>query len=687
MPLIQFEPNDRIAGKYVIEKYLGGGAYGDVYVGRDLASGLVRALKLVYKEWPLPGLNTETTLKRVRDEFKLVQRLHHPNICSVLDLVFYSPTNLAEGPAAPIQVMEYLRGADLSGYLATQPETRLEAARACMVLLQIAHAVDHAHQQGVVHQDLKPANVFCLEGAQADEFHPQQFAHGAPHVKVLDFSLAANAAHSMTLRTGSTGLIWQGTPQYLSPEQASGFKPHPSFDRWALAVIAYEILAGAQLAPFAGPTFEILIMNIQNPTIAWQPHPNLPPASRAVFARAFDKVAVERRFDSCLDFVAALAEALNVPEALAAAKAAGAGHAPLHPPAQPTTDSPGGARPASNSLTPAGVNGVETEPPARRPLPTAPSNATAMGLPPLQLGLSHEFPAIDGPVTALDFSPTGDRLAVGCRGGRLQVWNASTRQCDFDQVLHEGGLNALAYSPRGVVSAGGGGQVALYKPDSHNWGRIFSLGAPIHALAVTANGGWIALGGGNRELVVLRWSESQWEHGWTIHARQSFAADVRSLAYAPDGSHLLCGLTNGELYLWQRDTLAVVWRDRHQQGLTIDSLQFAPDGRLFYAGAGNAIHVFSSADGKLATHFPAHDGRIGVLQCIPANGLLISNGTDGVVRIWDISVPRLVAEYRGSHEEETALAISPGSLYLAVGGANRNTHLVGLAAVSGTLGA
>ncbi|HTL53384.1 MAG TPA: serine/threonine-protein kinase, partial [Planctomycetota bacterium] len=681
---------------YVIDGYLGGGAYGDVYIGRDLASGLTRALKLVYKDWPLAGLNTEAALARVRAEFKLVQRLHHPNICSVLDLVFYSPADQNDGPAAPIQVMEYLKGSDLAGYLGRQLGQRLEPARACMILLQIAQAVDHAHQQGVVHQDLKLANVFCLDGPQADDFLPQTYAHQAPHVKVLDFSLAANAAHAMTLRTGSTGLIWQGTPQYLSPEQASGFKPHPSFDRWGLAVIAYELLAGVETAPFAGPTFEILIMNIQNPAIAWQPHEHLPPASRAIFERAFDKRSSDNRYSSCLEFVAALADALQVPAAVTAANVPVPGVVNTAA-VQPTLDvgpvvpapvpvPPEIIPPQTVLPRPSGGGGL-------RIAPAAPSNATAIGLPPLQLGMSHEFPttaavggsgATGGPVTALDFSPTGDALAVGCMSGQMQVWDAATRKSSFDQVLHEGGLNALCYSPRGIISAGQAGQVVLYKPDSHNWGRIYSLGAPIQALSVNTAGTWIAAGGSSNELAVLRWSDSQWEHGWTIHGKQSFAAPVQSLAFSPDGTLILCGLTNGELYLWQRDTLAVVWRDRHQQSLAIDCLDFAPDGRLFYAGAGEDIHVFSAADCKPQTHFRAHDGKIGRVRCIPSNGLVVSIGADGVARVWDIGVPRLIAEYHGGHTQTTALAVSPGSLYLAVGGANNNVHLVGLAAVSGT---
>ena len=201
--------------------------------------------------------------------------------------------------------MEYMGGGSLEQRLAngTQPP-----AQAVRWLEQVARALDHAHANGVVHRDVKPANLLL---------------DGEGNVHVADFGIAT-AAWMASLTTAGTVL---GTAGYLAPEQAAGERATPASDRYALAVVAYELLTGER--PFAreSPTAEAAA-HVSEPVPAVSQRGDLPVELDAVFERALAKQP-EDRYATCAEFVAALREAFDA--------AAGRTRAfPVAPPAVPT---------------------------------------------------------------------------------------------------------------------------------------------------------------------------------------------------------------------------------------------------------------------------------------------------------------------------------------------------------------
>jgi hypothetical protein len=219
-----------LADRYRLESRLGIGGMGTVY--RALDTGVERevAVKLIRE-----GLvGSADAAERFRREAKAAAAFSHPNLVTVYDFG-------VESGSRAFLVMELLVGATLRQEV--QSKKRLMAAHVLTILHGVCAAIEAAHERGLVHRDLKPENIFLVRS-------------GASEVsKVLDFGLAkfVTAAAGATLETTQTvpGMLL-GTPHYMPPEQLCGEAVNKSWDIWALAVIAYEILTGDH--PFRAST-------------------------------------------------------------------------------------------------------------------------------------------------------------------------------------------------------------------------------------------------------------------------------------------------------------------------------------------------------------------------------------------------------------------------------------------------
>lgn len=210
-------------GQYVIERKLGAGGMGEVYLARHSLLRRPTAVKLLP-----PERAGHKTIERFEREVRATSRLSHPNTVSIYD---YGRTR--EGLF--YYAMEYLDGVDLQRLVHEQGP--LPPERAAHVLSQIAGALGEAHALGLVHRDLKPGNVFlCERGGQPDT------------VKVLDFGLVKDTASATpaTLQTDVNVLI--GTPGYLSPESIhSPGSVDAASDIYALGAIGYFLLTGTEV--------------------------------------------------------------------------------------------------------------------------------------------------------------------------------------------------------------------------------------------------------------------------------------------------------------------------------------------------------------------------------------------------------------------------------------------------------
>jgi serine/threonine-protein kinase len=217
--------------KYRLDARLGEGGMGMVYRGTHLLIDRPVAVKVLNSRF----VEDEAAQERFRREARAAGRLRHSNAVAVTDFgrtsdgLFYI-------------VMELLEGRSLRDVLAR--DAPLDTARAVALMLQISAAVAAAHEEGVIHRDLKPGNIFVV-----------QRSHAPTIIKVLDFGiakLAADASDGGEQKPLTLTGVMIGTPRYMSPEQCDGAELTPASDVYSLGIILYEMLTGT--TPFTGPT-------------------------------------------------------------------------------------------------------------------------------------------------------------------------------------------------------------------------------------------------------------------------------------------------------------------------------------------------------------------------------------------------------------------------------------------------
>jgi len=271
-----------LGGRYLLHRRIGRGGMGTVYASRDLSLDRRVAVKLMRDD--LAAL--PEAADRFQHEARAAAAFSHPNVVTTHDF------GVAGGRA--YLVMEFLEGRTLRDVL--RVEGRMAAARAVAVLHDVSAAVDAAHRRQLVHRDLKPENV-CLVSDGSRE-----------RAKVVDFGIAKSLVRAEGDSHGSHGLgaIVLGTPLYMAPEQIRGETPDPSWDLWALAILAFEMLCGAH--PFASvvPAGDTRIVETPaDPRFA-----NLPAGCQPFFARAL-AVDRARRPDSAARFLVDLESSLG----------------------------------------------------------------------------------------------------------------------------------------------------------------------------------------------------------------------------------------------------------------------------------------------------------------------------------------------------------------------------------------
>ncbi len=263
-----------------IESFIGQGAMGAVYLATDTRGGRL-ALKLLAAELT----NDERFRQRFLREARLAQTLEHPHVVPTL--------TFGEEEGRLFLAMAYVEGADLREVL--RQEGLLEPTRALQILAQVADALDAAHAAGLVHRDVKPANILL---AQTD---------GREHAYVCDFGLARHVS-SVSSLTGDRGFV--GTIDYVPPEQIAGGPIDGRADVYSLGCVLFECLAGVR--PFAGESeLAVVFAHLnQTPPLLSEHRAELPVEFDAVISTALAK-APEDRFSTGAELVEAAQAALE----------------------------------------------------------------------------------------------------------------------------------------------------------------------------------------------------------------------------------------------------------------------------------------------------------------------------------------------------------------------------------------
>lgn len=255
-------------GRYVIERKIGRGAMGAVYLAKDPRINRLIALKVIPIEKEFEDEELKEARLRFFREAESAGRLTHPNIITVYDA--------GEDKHLAYIAMEYHEGVALTKY--ADPKKLLAPGKALELCARTAEALDYAHNQGVIHRDIKPANI--LYNVRDDS------------LKISDFGVARLTDNNRT----KTGIVL-GTPMYMSPEQLNAEDLTGHSDLFSLGVTLYELLVGE--VPFSATNIAVLMTKIttEDPAPISNRRPGIPPSVDSVLAKALSKRPQDRFVD------------------------------------------------------------------------------------------------------------------------------------------------------------------------------------------------------------------------------------------------------------------------------------------------------------------------------------------------------------------------------------------------------
>lgn len=330
----------RRIGKYELQQRLGIGGMAEVWKAFDPQLHRYVAIKFIRGDLQMDP----DFMKRFEREARAVASLHHPNIIQIHDFqIVQSPTsehNLA------YMVMAYVEGQTLAGYISETSRVGKfpSATQLIQLFISISAAIDYAHQKGMIHRDVKPANILLDQRDNA--YNPI----GEPIL--TDFGIVK----LMRSFTGTLTGNWLGTPLYMSPEQAQGQPGNERSDIYSLGVILYEICTGVR--PFQGDSqLSVMIQHIHTPpTPPALINPAIPPALSDVILCSLSKNP-EDRFPSASAMTAAMLQALNTSSSIGKST-------PVIDQSPFSSQSTGGITPSSSSLPVMPVEGATSPMPS-----------------------------------------------------------------------------------------------------------------------------------------------------------------------------------------------------------------------------------------------------------------------------------------------------------------------------------
>jgi serine/threonine protein kinase len=680
-------------GKFEILAELGQGAMGKVYRARDSAIGREVALKTV-----TPSLLQDVQIRaRFQREAQSAGRLQHANIVTIYEL-----GQLEDG--ALFIAMELVEGMDLGQ--AMHPADRFPLDQKVRMVADICRGLDYAHKQGVVHRDVKPANIrISRDGV----------------VKVLDFGIARPAESELT----STGLLL-GTPSYMSPEVLRGARVDYRADMWATGVILFEVLTGKR--PFEADTIPGLVYKIVHEAPPSLDMRGAPEALVAVVRKTLEKTPADRYADMA-DMARALLNAIgatppadplvepavrlrayerNFEEArqkladndLTAALQA-ARRAQAFDPAKTAImalistieeqlrSSETLRRPAPSLPRPGPQDATRQVGPGTRisqptielsPLSTVPPSlgtATLTDLRTKGASVFRELATFAGPpaTQSVSLSPVKDVLAVAGNDGAIRMWDLYSRAkvSTLRTVLHERtGHDALAhciaFSPDGKLLASAHVDASVHLWDVERAQELpvkLRHDAVVGALAFSPDGSTLASGSTDSSLRL--WDVGAANAGEARRELHRQPASVTALAYAGGGDWLVTGHSNKVLRLLDARTARLLASMRGPEA-PVSLVLPSPDGQhIAVVSQDRLIRIFDLVSRAQVTVVAGHRKTVTSL-CFLADGQhLASVAQENEVQLWDLESNKPIAALSGPATESfVGLALFGAGDHIAV---------------------
>jgi serine/threonine protein kinase len=267
-----------LLGRYQVLEKIGDGGMGTVYLAEHTTILKKFAVKVLSAELSLRADHVDRFMREARS----ASMINHPNVVEI--------TDFGKTPdGQPFFVMEYLQGKDLSQIIGETGPMSWKRVR--LVILQICHALQAAHEQGIVHRDMKPGNIVLVKRGNNPE-----------HVKVLDFGIAKVLGQEAEAKGLTQSGMVVGTPEYMSPEQGWGQPIDHRGDIYAVGVLTFELLTGK--IPFSGTTM-MEVLNRHMFEVPDVKHPSIPDEVGAIILKAMQKDR-SLRFQSMNELSAAI---------------------------------------------------------------------------------------------------------------------------------------------------------------------------------------------------------------------------------------------------------------------------------------------------------------------------------------------------------------------------------------------
>jgi Protein kinase domain/WD domain, G-beta repeat len=610
-----FSAGSRIAG-YRLEEQIGRGGMAVVFRALDERLGRPVALKVL-----APTLSADEAFRhRFIRESRSAAAVDDPHIIPVFEA--------GDADGVLFIAMRYVPGGDV-GTLVRRLGP-LPPARAAAIISAVASALDAAHAAGLVHRDVKPANMLV-------DARP-----GRPdHVYLSDFGLTKGSLSSASL-TGTGHFM--GTLDYCAPEQIQGRRVDARTDEYALACAAFALLAGEPPFPRdEGAAVMYAQLSAPPPPLTAR-RPDIRPAVDEVLQRALAKVP-DDRYASCGEFADALRAALGLGEYHSDR---GAGPVPGHPLTEAVRT--GDLDERFSGLT---ADAVPQQVPAGRPGTTAGSAGMSLQATPA---------AGAGPYEAVAGSQGRSAGAKGRRrSGMVALGGAA--------ILAAGGViaavilaAAMGHKPSGNANLGAAARLPSSAPARS--GNHSSSGPSRPDTGRASRPGTVS------DTIVLTFPDP----GTGIR-------HVNSVALSPDGRTLATGDSNGNAYLWSADTghqIGVL----HGSGAKVFTVAFSSDGAMVATGFGNgSASLWNAATGQLIDTIADPGGKaVNSLAFSPDGKTLATGDENGHAYLWDfaggghaITLARTVADPTGAGI--WAVAFSPDSKMLAIGDYDGSTYL------------
>ncbi|GGQ38847.1 serine/threonine protein kinase [Actinomadura coerulea] len=623
----------RIAGRYRLERAVGGGGFGQVWRAADLLRDRPVAVKFLHRDVAASG---PVWLSKFRQEAKIAARLSHPNIAAVDDFGEYD--------GQWYLVMEFLQGRDLAEEIAAHPEG-LAVRRALVLAAQIADGLAAAHEHRIVHRDIKPANLMLLQGDR---------------VKICDFGIAhiveASASHTLGGQAG--------TPRFMAPEQWRGDPVDDRTDLYAFGGILYVMLTGR--TAFHGPSLSAFMGQHLNAA------PAPPSTTRPEIPEALDRLVLEmlakdpdQRPARAADILARLRDIGGLPEL------------PARPPV-PRLDEPVGERRSPR----------ERQTPVRTPFaPLIPRRTLKLAsivvvtviflfvitrieqIGDTKFDVAFTFSGHRDDVGAVAFSPDGSKLATGSGDHTAKIWDTRTGELLTTLGEYGEGIKLVAFSSDAskliIVSADGTTRIC----DVESLKVVARFGGDrdlVESVALRPDGSRIVTTSGGEALL---WNV---ESGKVVATLPKADPWYRSVVFSPDGSAFATNTLSAgpNVAVWSAETgvrIAEIGDDLYG----VYAVAFSPDGtRVAVGGPNDSAKVWDVATADRVASLAGHRGGVGSVAFSPDGSRIVTGGLDEKARIWDARTGSLVTTLKGFGANVNEVVFSPDGSTLATASGN-----------------